>query len=72
MAEWKKPQQELPKRFEECVYSYDIIFMTKNGDIHNGFYQEERWYDVDENFSYSTEQITEWIDMWELQPPKGE
>ena len=72
MIEWKKPQQELPERFEECAYSYDIIFMTKNGDIHNGFYQEERWYDVDENFSYPTEQITEWIDMWELQPPKGE
>ena len=58
MAEWKKPQQELPERFEECAYSYDITFMTKNGDIHNGFYQEERWYDVDENFSYPTEQIT--------------
>ena len=72
MAEWKKPQQELPEMFAECAYSYDIIFMTKNGDIHNGFYQEERWYDVDENFSYPTEQITEWIDMWELQPPKGE
>ena len=29
MAEWKKPQQELPERFEECAYSYDITFMTK-------------------------------------------
>lgn len=72
MAEWKNPQQELPERFKECAYSYDIIFMTKNGDIHNGFYQEECWYDVDENFSYPTEQITKWIDMWELQPQKGE
>ena len=29
MAEWKTPQQELPERFEECAYSYDITFMTK-------------------------------------------
>lgn len=62
--ELKKVKDEVPKTCrgtESMRYSEDIVFVTEDGEAHNGFYADYAWFDRDENSVYFTDEVTEWI-----------
>lgn len=61
MAEWKKAQDEVPKMLGGLNYSEDVVFVTSNDEVHNGFYSNGMWFDVDEHWVYFADEIAEWI-----------
>ena len=61
IAKWKKVQNEVPRRIEGHNYSEDVVFVTSDHEVHNGFYSGFLWFDVDEHWAYLTNEIAEWI-----------
>lgn len=61
MAEWISVKDRLPEDGEYYDYSEDIVFVTNDGETHTGFYSHTFWFDIDEEYKYSTEEVEEWI-----------
>lgn len=72
MTEWKKVQEEVPENCEGCNYSEDIAFITQDGEVHNGFYADYSWFDIDENSVYLTPEVTEWIYLKDIEESDNE
>lgn len=61
IGDWKRVQDGLPEMHEYYDYSEDIVFVTKDGELHTGFYSHTFWFDVDEEYKYPTEEVEKWI-----------